>query len=144
IHGLVVRTDLDVVPPSKRDREALADPGAQLLGLRPGGRRVVVDMGVIASDLADRSRTARFRLTRHRVGSLPSFPLNRSQSSLQPAAWSINPGPESDRGFRATGVGETLLDVALDVLEADQRFLVHSRDLLEAGLRRAVGIAQCP
>ena len=33
VHGLIVRADLDVVPPSERDREPLADPGAQLLGL---------------------------------------------------------------------------------------------------------------
>src|SRR3982751_2488675 len=65
VHGLIMRADLDVVPASERDREALADPGAQLLGLGPRGRRVVVDMGVVTRDLAQGSRTARPRLTRH-------------------------------------------------------------------------------
>src|SRR2546429_3392129 len=78
VHGLIVRTDLDVVPPPKRDREALADPGAQLLGLGPRRRRIVVDMGVVARDLAHWSRTARPRLTRHCLRSTPSLPLNRS------------------------------------------------------------------
>src|SRR6185369_9592675 len=39
---------------------------------------------------------------------------------------------------------EALLDIALDISEPDQRFLVHPRDLLGAGLRRPVGVTQCP
>src|SRR6478735_3642251 len=39
---------------------------------------------------------------------------------------------------------EALLDIALDISEPDQRFLVHPRDLLGAGLRRPVGVTPGP
>ena len=35
VHGLIVRTDLDVVPAPERDREALADPGCATARPRP-------------------------------------------------------------------------------------------------------------
>ena len=92
IHGLVVRTDLDVVPAPERDREALADPGAQLLGLGPRRRRIVIDMGVVACDLAQgRGPPA--------SGSpvIACAPRHRCPVPVAiiaaTGAWSISPGP---------------------------------------------------
>src|SRR3979490_735690 len=55
-HGLVVGTYFDVMPASQRDGKTLVDPRAQTLGLRATGRRIVIDVSVIACDLAGRSR----------------------------------------------------------------------------------------
>ena len=64
-HGLIMRAHLDVVPTPQGDGETLADPGAQPLGLRPRCRRVVVDVSVVACDLACRSRSQTFRQIGH-------------------------------------------------------------------------------
>src|SRR5207302_9783773 len=58
-HGLIVRTYLDVVPAPQSDGETLTDPGAQPLGLQPRCRRIVIDVSVVACDLARRSRSRR-------------------------------------------------------------------------------------
>src|SRR5688572_29170308 len=120
IHGLIMRTDLDVVPAPERDREPLPDPATQLLGLGPRRRRIVIDVGVVARDLAEGSRTARLRLTRHCLRSTPSL-LCTGRCSLQPATRSM---------WVSARRTEALLDIALDISEPDQCFLVHPRDLL--------------
>src|SRR4051794_21649256 len=55
-HGLVMRTYHDVVPTSQGHGKTFADPSAQALGLGACRRRIVVDMGMIACDLGNRSR----------------------------------------------------------------------------------------
>jgi hypothetical protein len=55
-HGPIVGTDLDVMPASKRDRKAFANPCAQALRFRARGLRIVIDMSMITCDLAQRSR----------------------------------------------------------------------------------------
>src|SRR6478672_13884617 len=60
IHRLVVGTYLDVMPASERDGKPFADPAAQPLGLGARRRRVVIDMGMVACDLAQRSREVSF------------------------------------------------------------------------------------
>src|SRR5947207_6525654 len=57
VHGLIMRADLDVVPAPERDGKALAHPVAQPLGVTARGGWIVVDMGVIACDLAGRARS---------------------------------------------------------------------------------------
>ena len=56
IHRLIVRTDFHVMPAPERDGKALADPATQPLGLGAGDRRIVIDVRVVACDLARRSR----------------------------------------------------------------------------------------
>ena len=46
----------------------------------------------------------------------------------------------SGHALRLSGFGETLLDIAFDVLKPDHRFLVDPRDLLGARLRRPAGL----
>src|SRR5215475_1655991 len=57
IHGLVMRTDLDVVPSPERHGKAFADPVAQPLAFSARGRGVVVNVGMEACDFAGRPRS---------------------------------------------------------------------------------------
>ena len=56
VHRLIVRPDLDVMPVAEPHHEAFADQGAQPLGGRARGRRIVIDVGVVARDLGQRPR----------------------------------------------------------------------------------------
>jgi hypothetical protein len=47
-HRAVMRTDADVMPAAKLHRKAFTDPVAQLLGSGSRGRRIIIDMSMIA------------------------------------------------------------------------------------------------
>jgi len=55
-HCLIVGTYLHVMPAPQGDGKTLAYPSAQALGLQPRSRRIVIDVSVVACDLAGRSR----------------------------------------------------------------------------------------
>jgi multisubunit Na+/H+ antiporter MnhC subunit len=52
-HGLIAGTYFHIMPTSQRDGKTFVDPSAQALALEARCRWIVIDMGVIARDLAD-------------------------------------------------------------------------------------------
>jgi hypothetical protein len=53
-HRAVMRADADVMPAAKLHRKAFTDPVAQLLGSRSRGRRIIIDVSMIARDFGYR------------------------------------------------------------------------------------------
>jgi hypothetical protein len=53
-HRAIMRADADVMPAAKLYRKALTNPGAQPFGGRAGGRRIIIDVSMIARDFGYR------------------------------------------------------------------------------------------
>ena len=114
---------------SARDRCLLDDLDRQFGTIGPGDPCPVFESGRDMAGAADAS-AAEFiqlkQLGRQRMAACVPLAFLRIDPDDEPAI--------SGHALRLTGFGETLLDIAFDVLKPDHRFLVHPRDLLGAGL----------